>query len=338
MLTKGFRGEACLVHPASGGNKRKFAELFPPVNPRTAARFFGTSPPARWSRYMSIMEVGMAIKTILVSLNETDRAASLMQIASGLADKHDAHLIGLYVIPAVYIHPGISMHVTPDVIDFGRRFFEDRRKDSKQLFADEMNKQGFKGEWREVEGATHIVADAVVEHGRQADLIITSQGGSDSNNGSEVDFAERVIVESGRPVLVIPRIGKFNTIANNVVFGWNATRESARAAFDALPLLAESSTARIVWVDANLSDGNVGMLPGAELATALARHGIETVSEPVTAPDIDPADALLNRVSDASADMLVMGAYGHSRLREFVFGGATRKVLDQMTVPVLMSH
>ncbi len=280
----------------------------------------------------------MPVGTILVSLNDVDRAKVLLEITSALAARNDAHVIGLYVIPAVYIHPGISAHVTADVIDWGRRFFQDRAAEMKELFEAEVKKQGLKGEWREVEGMSHLVANAVIEHGRQSDLIVASQGGKNSSNGCEVDCAEHIVLDAGRPVLLVPNAGNFGSVAQNVVFGWNATRESARAAFDALPLMAGGAKAHIMWVDSELNDGSGTSLPGAELATALARHGVKAISEPITAPDIDPADALLNRVSDAGADMLVMGAYGHSRVREMVFGGATRKVLDQMTVPVLMSH
>ncbi len=280
----------------------------------------------------------MSVGTILVSLNDVERASHLLDIASVLADRHDSHVIGLYVIPAVYIHPGISAHLAADVTDMGRRFFQDRASTVKQLFEDQMNKQGFKGEWREVDGMSHLVSSAVIEHGRQADVIIASQGGAASNNGCEADFAEHLVLDAGRPVLFIPNVGKFETVAQNVIFGWNATRESARAAFDAVPLMKDGAKAHVVWVDSKLRDHDGAALPGAELSTALSRHGFRAISEPTSAPDIDAADALLNRVSDVGADMLVMGAYGHSRVREMVFGGATRKVLDQMTVPVLMSH
>lgn len=280
----------------------------------------------------------MPVGTILVSLNDVDRAKELLGIAAMLASRDDAHVIGLYVIPAVYIHPGISAHVTADVVDWGRRYFQDRVDKVKELFDEAVNKHGFKGEWRQEEGMSHLVSTAVVEHGRQVDLIIASQGGPNSDNGCEPDYAERIVMDAGRPVLLVPNAGTFGTVAENVVFGWNATRESARAAFDAVPYLKEGAKAHVMWVDSDLQKYSDGVLPGAELATALARHGIDAISEPTTAQDIDPADVLLNRVSDVGADMLVMGAYGHSRLRELVFGGATRKMLDQMTVPVLMSH
>ena len=280
----------------------------------------------------------MTLKTILVCLNHTERNAAVLKAASTLARKHDSHVIGLYVIPAVYVHPGISLHASTEVIEIGRKFFEKHADATEALFNDTVQKEGLRGEWRKADGLSHLVSTSVVEHGRQADLVIVSQAGVNSDDGSEADFAERVVMESGRPVLIIPNAGNFDTVAENAVIGWNATRESARAAFEAVPLLANGAKAHITWVDSELRNYDNTSLPGAEIATSFARHGIDAIAEPTTAPDIDPADALLNRASDVGADLLVMGAYGHSRLREFVFGGATRKILDQMTVPVLMSH
>ncbi len=282
----------------------------------------------------------MGISTILVSLNETDQIDVLLKVTAGLASKHDAHVIGLYAIPAVYVRPVIYTYVTADIIDTGSSFFDRRAEIAEQKFNQAMKKEGFRGEWRKVDGRTHLVSSAVVEHGRMVDLIVVSQGSLDSDNGSEIDFADRVVLEGGRPVLLVPTSGTFDVVAQNVVIGWNATRESARAAFDAVALMGKGSKAHIVWVDSELQEQEEAgqALPGAELAASFARHGVETFSEPVATPGLEPVDALLTRVFDVGADMLVMGAYGHSRMREFIFGGSTRKVLDQMTVPVLMSH
>jgi len=280
----------------------------------------------------------MGISTILVSLNETGRVDTLLKVTANLAAKYDAHVIGLYVIPAAYVYPGVSIHVTADMIDVGQKFFCDRAKKTEEKFNECMRKQGLKGEWRNIEGKSHLISSTVVDHGRQADLVVISQVEQAAATGTDVEFAEKVIMDVGRPVLMVPKCGNFEGRMDSVVIGWNATRESARAAFDAIPIFEDGATAHIIWVDSELNQGTTNMLPGTELATTLARHNIEAISEPVTAPDLEPADVLLNRVSDVGADMLVMGAYGHSRLREFIFGGATRKILDQMTVPVLMSH
>ena len=132
--------------------------------------------------------------------------------------------------------------------------------------------------------------------------------------------------------------GKFQDVGENIIVGWNGTREAARAVFDAMPLLEQSQATRLIWVDPQNNGGKAGNLPGSEMAVTLARHGIKSTAEAMPTDRLGQGDALLNRASDLGADLIAMGAYGHSRMREFVCGGATRTMLDHMTVPVLMSH
>ena len=149
-------------------------------------------------------------------------------------------------------------------------------------------------------------------------------------------------MESGRPVLIIPRTGHFAPLGEGIVekavVGINGTRESARAMFEALPLLKRVKETRLVWVDPYRQSGEAGEVPGAEEAAVLSRHGLKAVAEPMMTDGRNAGEALLMRANDLGADLLVMGAYAHSRMREFVFGGATRHVLEHMTIPVLMSH
>ncbi len=280
----------------------------------------------------------MAFKTILVSLNDVSRADVLVSMSLALAAKHKAHLVGLYVIPAVRIYPSMSAHVTPAVIDAVRVFFEEHAAATEKKFKAAADKSGTQVEWRNFDSSSVNIADGVIEHGRQADLIIASQLNEEANDGIEGDFCERVVMEAGRPVLLIPKIGDFETVGDNVLIGWNATREAARAVFDAMPLLEQSQAARLIWVDPQDEAERARNLPGAEMAATLARHGIKVTAEAMPTDNIGQGNALLNRASDLGADLIVMGAYGHSRMREFVFGGATRTMLNQMTVPVLMSH
>ena len=143
-------------------------------------------------------------------------------------------------------------------------------------------------------------------------------------------------MESGRPVLMIPQRGSYAAPALAVA-GYNATRESSRALFDCLPLLQSANEVRVVWVDPQSERGIAGDVPGAEAATALARHGIKAVAEGLPA-GINAGKALLQRAQDLGANLVVMGAYAHSRMREYIFGGATQYVLANATIPVLMSH
>ncbi len=280
----------------------------------------------------------MTIQTILVALNDISRVEQLAGIAAKLAERHDAHVIGLYVIPAIVIHPGISMHVSPEVIDAGRRFYTDAAEEVRATFEKIMEAAGRRCEWRLIDAISSNIADAVTVHARQADLVVVGQINPESNTVIQPDFVEDVVMHAGRPVLVVPYIGTYEDVGSEVIVAWNGSREAARSAFDALPLFKKDATARIVWVDADTKDNFNERLPGAELATSFARHGINAISEPASNRQIGAADVLLNHGSDVGADLLVMGAYGHSRMREYVFGGVTRDILLHMTVPVLMSH
>ena len=280
----------------------------------------------------------MSYKTILVSLNDISRSNTVLALAAGMAAKHEAHLIGLYVIPAPRIYPAVSAHVTPIVLNETKIFFEEKADQSRKAFEKATSAAGVEVEWRRISSDSPYIADGVIEHGLQADVLLISQRNDQGNDGIEPEFCERVVMESGRPVIVVPQSGEFNEIGEHVVVGWNASREATRAVFDAMPMLEGSGETRLIWVDPQKQSEKSGNLPGAEMAATLTRHGVRSIAEAMPTDGIDSGDALLNRASDLGADLIVMGAYGHTRLREFVFGGATRTMLDQMTVPVLMSH
>jgi nucleotide-binding universal stress UspA family protein len=137
-------------------------------------------------------------------------------------------------------------------------------------------------------------------------------------------------------VLFVPYTGRFRDIGKRVLVAWNASREAARAVSDALPILAQAQSVEVVAFDPDGADH--GEVAGADIALFLARHGVKASAARQSAPDIDVGSQILSRVADSNADLLVMGGYGHSRLRELALGGATRTVLDSMTLPVLMAH
>jgi nucleotide-binding universal stress UspA family protein len=151
-------------------------------------------------------------------------------------------------------------------------------------------------------------------------------------------LAEQLVLASGRPVLLIPYIGAGATMGERVVIGWDASREAARAVSDALPILERAASVVVVTINPRQRDFGHGEMPGTDIALHLARHGVKVEVQRVETRDMDVGNALLSHLAGQSADLLVMGGYGHSRLREIVLGGATRTVLGDMTVPVLMSH
>ena len=280
----------------------------------------------------------MAYKTILVALNNVMRTDALMSVALNMASKHDAHVIGLYVIPAVRVYPTMSPHVVPGLDDACRVFFSQKSESVEKAFNEALAKSGVRGEWRGIDSASVDIADAVIEHGYQVDLIVASQQSNDVANGIEDDFCDRLVMESGRPVLLVPISGEFAAVGETVVVGWNATREAVRAVFDSLPVLKMAKTVKLLWINPMSEGSESGDLPGAEMAATLARHDINVAAEALPSEQAGAGEALITQAKELGADLVVIGAYGHSRMREFVFGGVTRTMLQAMTLPVLMTH
>lgn len=152
------------------------------------------------------------------------------------------------------------------------------------------------------------------------------------------DLPEAMVLSAGRPILVVPKVAGPPECGKTVMLCWNASRESARAAADALPFLQAASKVIVLCVDPRSSRYGHGDEPGADVATWLARHGINTTVQRDVAFDGDVGSVILSRAADHAVDLIVMGLYGHSRLRELVLGGASRTLLAEMTVPVFMSH
>jgi nucleotide-binding universal stress UspA family protein len=147
---------------------------------------------------------------------------------------------------------------------------------------------------------------------------------------------EAALFESGRPMVVVPYIQKEGLKLDRVLVCWDGSRNATRAIADSLPFLKRGKSIEIVIVAS--TGGKADELPGVDLGEHLARHDLNVEVKRLVAPDIDVSNAVLSYAADCAADFIVMGGYGHSRLREFVLGGATRGILQSMTVPVLMAH
>jgi nucleotide-binding universal stress UspA family protein len=274
-------------------------------------------------------------KTLLVPVDERQRSTRSIELAGRLAREFDAHVVGLFVQPAPYI-PGVAH------LEGGQKLAEDLREKlirepsrrAKAQFDACVGAAGITAaEWRTAEGDR---ADAVALHARYADLLIINQ--TDPGDADASQFASAVLLSLGRPALLVPYAGEFSSVGTNVLVAWNASREAARAVTDALPLLRRAERVVVMAVDAHASPAGHGESPGADIAVFLARHGVKAEAAPTVSSGVDVGNTILSRASDQGADLIVMGAYGHSRVREIVLGGATRTLLQSMTVPVLMSH
>ena len=279
----------------------------------------------------------MKLCEILVHLDQSSRAQARLDIAASLARQHGAHLTALQVIDVAI--PVMAMAdgggggaVIAELMEQMRQAALAAGVKLKAAFEAALAREGIMGEWRQVEGTT---PENLALHGRYADLLVLGQDDPESDSAG---LLETVLFNSGRPVLAIPFAGNFKSIGKRVLIGWNASREATRALHDALPLIAKADTATVFLANPKRGLGAHGEEPGADIARHLARHGLKVEVAKAVADDVADSALLLNHASDMGADLLVMGAYGHSRLREFILGGVTRSLLREMTIPVLLSH
>jgi len=280
----------------------------------------------------------MNLGTILVHLDHTERSAVRVALAARLARAHGSHLVGL--VPTGLFEGVVPMGSFPvgaadflaDSADFLRRRAESVARDFRALISEPA---GLSYTLRQVDGSP---VDAVIRHGRASDLVVLGQDDPEAEPGSVThDLAEEVLPHLGRPILVVPYAGRFENVGQRVLLAWDGSREAAVALRDALPLLGKAER---VTLASFRHPGEDVRGSGPEIDAVcqwLLRHGVQAAPED-DVTDIAFADALLSRVSDLGVDLVVMGGYGHARLREFVLGGVTREILAQMTVPVLISH
>jgi len=276
----------------------------------------------------------MTYKTILVHVDGGKRCPARVQTAVELAVRFEAHLVGLYAMTRGY-GPASRMVVTgPEIVEQQRRLAAEQARQAQATFDGAVRMGGLaRAEWR---ASSDDAIAAVALNARYADLVVLGQPEPEGDSGVDPVLPRRAVLAAGRPVLVVPYIGPASTLGKRVLLAWNATREATRAATDALPFLQSADEVTVVVVrPAGASHGEV---PGADVATYLARHGVRVKVDTIEAQEVDAGSLLLSHAADLSSDLIVMGAYGHSRFSELVLGGATRTMFESMTVPVVMSH
>ena len=277
-----------------------------------------------------------ALRTILASLNETTNNEAVIATAAFLGREFNATIRGQYVIPAARIYPSAYYEPIPDMFEAHRRYFEDQSKSVTGAFNAAFAGSSLRFDLRIENSGSPLICDSVIEFGRACDLVLVSQTEMALNKGVELDFVPRVAIGAGRPVLVVPRESALRSVPKTIVVGWNGSREAARAAFDSLPFLQRAKAVHLIWIDPPAERREV--LPAADLVRSLTLEGVNASLDPVPSQGRDPGEVLLKRAQALGAGLVVIGAYGHSRLSEFILGGVTRTVLRQMRCPVLLSH
>ena len=278
----------------------------------------------------------MSYKTILVHLNHEPRTRRLLEVGIDLARKFEAHLIGLHVFQAYRLTPPVPLPFGGEIAAQIRGAIKKEDEAIKAMFEEMTARQSFTAEWRSITTEHRDPAATVLEHARAADIVVTSQADPNWQFSDILDFPDRLALGAGRPVIVVPIFGKHKGVPGNITVAWNDRREAARAVADALPLLKAADKVHVLTVHEGGSSDEAAAT--ADIEQALIRHGINTfVSRPIAA-EFTVGEEIRVRAIDVQADMLVMGCYGHSRLREMALGGVTRHLLREMTIPVLFSH
>ena len=280
------------------------------------------------------------VRSVLLYLHKDGHEADHVAAAADLATAHGAHLTGLAVAEPLAAH---AEYLPPEALDRYREAWQIHNAGLETVFSEGVSQYSLSTEWRSVEDlrVDRSTLDVIAQQARYSDLLMVGQ--IDPDRPADLvpsDLPGQAAVLAGRPVLAIPYAWKRRAIGHRVIIGWDGGRESARAVGDALPLLRRADEVQVAVIGTGPRGlaGRHGDLPGADIAAHLARHDIRVTATHQGSVDIPVADALLSAAADADADLLVMGAYGRSRFREMVMGGTTRRILSEMTLPVLLSH
>lgn len=275
----------------------------------------------------------MGYKTILVHCDATKGTPNRIRVALDVARQHGAHLVGLHVRQPFQAPMFADMTAAMDALyaSYEKTANADEAA-AAAVFRDLV--AGGSSEWRTVTG---LAEDCLVDAGRYADLIVLGQYDPDAPlAATSSDLVERVAMATERPILIVPHIGTTRTPGSNVMICWNGRREAVRAVTAALPMLKAAVKVTLLMIDPEKS--SAAAEPGAEIIQWLARHGVKADQQHDSSEGSDIGGVILSRAADRDIDLIVMGIYGHSRVREMVLGGASRTLLASMTVPLLVAH
>lgn len=275
----------------------------------------------------------MSLKNVLVHVDDSQRIAARIDAAAALARTFEARLTGLYLVPGIDLSSSVATIVPSAVIT--QRLEEDAqaRAAAERFFRTRTEQLRSQAAWSAPTGDPLQVG---LLHARSTDLVVLGQHDPANSTAFADQLIATILLGSGRPILMVPYIGVSAPIGRNILIATDDGREAARAIADAMPLLERAQRVEVVM--GLRSDESGFELASHRLGSWLADHGIHCRMHPNEADPGLLGELLLSRAADYSSDLIVMGGYGHSRMRELLLGGMTRTILASMTVPVLMSH
>ena len=275
------------------------------------------------------------IKDIVVNLSIGEKPGPACDYAISVAAAFDAHLAGIAFLYDPIVPVSGAGYIPAEVVETQERDNETATRAALDRFTTASARAGVAAEPLTLSASFGGVGEQFGRIARRFDLSIVGQAEPETSAVEEI-VAESALFESGRPVIIVPYIQKAPLKLDHIMLCWDGSRAAARAIRDAMPFLRRAGRIEVVIV-AN-ERGKQDEIEGADMGGHLARHGLNVEVKRTALGGIDVADVILSHAADASSDFIVMGGYGHSRLREFVLGGVTRSILRSMTVPVLMSH
>lgn len=278
----------------------------------------------------------MSYRDILVHLTLDPRNAARTQLAIGMARRFGARVSGLYTVPPPNVPYYMGEYIPTELIQ-------------KQMDEAQKSSGSAKDEF------LRICADAGIEHrwlssdlapvealrlaSRSCDIALVGQPDPNPTDPAAIPYGTDVLphelaLQAGRPILAVPHTGDFGEVGRRVLVAWNGKREAARALHDAMPVLRGAEAVHLITIGAERK----GRTPLSEIAGHMQRHGLRLETAVITTNGAKVGVKLLDEAKARSCDLMVMGAFGHSRLREMVFGGVTETVLSNMALPVLLSN
>ena len=276
---------------------------------------------------------GSAVRTIAIHLPTAALTSRLLQAAIPLAKAHNATLIGVHVLPAVVVYADATVSMSTEFIVAQQEAFREDARAVEAAFRTEVEAAGVPFEWSSTDTGDEPTMRAASTACNVADLVVAAQY-HDSIPAAAGYGPDELVLGTGRPVLIVPVAGDLKPIGKRVLVAWNGSREASRATFDSLSLLQPDAEIRLLTVDSARGDATL-----AAITRSLTRHGVKSQAVSVSKSEgRSTAEEILKNASECEADLLVLGCFGHSRLMETVFGGATTRILRDMALPVLMAH
>jgi len=278
----------------------------------------------------------MALKSLLVHFDDSERCLRRLDIASRIAYEFAAQLVGVYLVPTPELTPTVASLLPDEIVEGELRATGAAQDLAEARFFDASQRANLVTiEWRAPAGDP---VQAIAAHTRGVDLAVIGQPDpGDSTASFDESLVNSAVLFTGRPALVIPYNSMAGTVEKTALVAWDESKESARAVADSLPLLVKARRVIVVSIATSAEETDNQSQQAAHIDAYLRRHGVNAALRQLASHG-DVGELLLSQASDVGADLIVMGAYGHTPLRELVLGGVTRSIIDSMTVPVLISH